>query len=228
MKDNKDNNIWKVYIHTSPNNKYYIGITSQTTKRRWGFNGSEYKRNTNFYDDILKYGWNNFSHEVIAENLTRQDACCFEKKLIELLKSNTCLGYNISEGGIGGDRKGKIKVKQYSLDGIYIKTYDGASDAGSSVGIDRTRITNCCKGKSKSACGYMWCYEDKEIKEKYNRLKTSQKTVYQYDLYSVFIKRWECVKDINTELSIPSNSISKCLNNKNKEAYGYFWSYSKL
>lgn len=223
MIDTRSKNIWKVYIHTSPNNKYYVGITSQTTNRRWGINGIGYKSHVKFYNAIKKYGWDNFEHEVVASNLTELEACAFEIKLIKLLKSCTDLGYNISSGGIGGDRKGKIKIKQYSLDGIYIKTYDGASDASRVVGIDRTRITNCCKGKSNTASGFIWEYADsKNIK---SIQRKTQKTVYQYDKNMNLINSYPSIKDASTKTNIPSVSISKCVTGVNNFAYGYIFLY---
>ena len=111
MIDYRENNKWKVYIHIVPQNinghdwdKYYIGITSQNNiKLRWG-KGSHYKNCTHFYRAVQKYGWDNMKHEVIAENLTKQEACDFEKRLIKELKSNDYnFGYNISSGGSSGN-----------------------------------------------------------------------------------------------------------------------------
>ena len=67
-----------VYMHTSPNNKRYIGITSHTNpKHRWkGVYG--YHKNDYFYRSIQKYGWDNFKHEIIASNLSKEEACKME------------------------------------------------------------------------------------------------------------------------------------------------------
>ena len=101
MIDYRENNKWTVYIHISPSNKYYVGITSQKPKSRWK-SGKGYKYNTHFYRAIEKYGWNNFQHEIIAENLTKDEACCFEKILIKELKANDYhYGYNLCSGGEG-------------------------------------------------------------------------------------------------------------------------------
>ena len=94
---------WRVYMHIAPNNKRYIGITShKNLTRRTGSNGWGYKTQTLFYRAIQKYGWNNFQHIVIAENLTCEDACKLEIELIKKYKSNNPeYGYNISVGGNG-------------------------------------------------------------------------------------------------------------------------------
>ena len=100
--DFRDETKWKVYVHTSPSGKMYVGITSRDVRQRWQ-NGRGYIKNDHFYRAIQKYGWNKFEHEVIAENLTKDEACEMEKKLIKELKSNDYhFGYNISSGGEGG------------------------------------------------------------------------------------------------------------------------------
>ena len=92
--DYREDNIWTVYIHIVPKelsgyewDKYYVGITSQSPKRRWG-NGSGYVTNTYFDRTIKKYGWANIQHEIIAQHLTIDEACSLEKLLIKTLKSN--------------------------------------------------------------------------------------------------------------------------------------------
>lgn len=226
MIDNRINNKWKVYIHISPNNKYYVGITSQELKRRWGINGIRYKFHEKFYNSILKYGWDNFEHELIADNLTEKEACGMEIMLIKLLESTTNKGFNISKGGLGGNRKETIKVKQYTLSGEYLKTFNSASEAGLEVGIDRTRITNCCKKKSNMACGYMWSYESDIINYKYKR--KNQMDIYQYDKNMNFIKKWDSIKQASDCLKIPVVSISKCITMKNKFAYGFIFRYDLI
>lgn len=94
-------NEYTVYIHTNQlNNKVYIGITKQTPIRRWGKNGSNYKSTPHFYSAIIKYGWDNFKHEILFTKLTKSEACKQERYLIKKYKSNIHeFGYNITEGG---------------------------------------------------------------------------------------------------------------------------------
>lgn len=92
---------WCVYVHTSPSNKYYVGITCQRPEARWR-NGRGYSYNTYFTRAINKYGWDNFQHEVVATDLLEQEAKDLEKYLIKKLKSNNeQYGYNLTEGGDG-------------------------------------------------------------------------------------------------------------------------------
>lgn len=88
-----------VYMHTCPNGKKYIGITSIAPHRRWE-NGSGYAYNEHFHRAIQKYGWENIRHEILFDDLTREEAEQKEIELISLHKSNISeFGYNHSTGG---------------------------------------------------------------------------------------------------------------------------------
>lgn len=99
---------YKIYMHTSPSNKVYIGQTSQDLKRRCGKGGIGYLTKTKkweymqpaFANAILKYGWENFKHEILMDGLTADEANYYEEKLIkEYDSTNPKKGYNIKPGG---------------------------------------------------------------------------------------------------------------------------------
>lgn len=53
--DYRENNKWTVYVHISPSNKYYVGITKLKPEIRWGSDGSGYKRQI-LWRAVQKYG----------------------------------------------------------------------------------------------------------------------------------------------------------------------------
>lgn len=90
---------YTVYIHKSPSNKYYVGITHLKPEYRWN-SGDGYKQNKHFYSAIQKYGWNNFEHIIVATDVSCEVACEMEQNLILGLRSNLReFGYNKSIGG---------------------------------------------------------------------------------------------------------------------------------
>lgn len=91
---------WIVYKHTNlSNQKVYIGIT-HNIKERWRGNGCAYMSNRHFWQAIQKYGWDGFSHEILFENLSHEEACELEVKLIAQYDAKNRLhGYNKSPGG---------------------------------------------------------------------------------------------------------------------------------
>ena len=91
---------YTVYMHKNKiNGKVYIGITKQKPQYRWS-NGKGYD-NQYFKRAIKKYGFNNFEHLILYENLTQKEAEQKEIKLINYYKSSERdFGYNISKGGM--------------------------------------------------------------------------------------------------------------------------------
>lgn len=91
-----------VYMHKNKiNNKVYIGITCQKTTYRWGA-GSGYRQQKKFYRAICKYGWDNFEHIILFENLTFEEAKLKEIEMIDKYNAFTKqYGYNATKGGEG-------------------------------------------------------------------------------------------------------------------------------
>ena len=52
-----------------------------------------------------------------------------------------------------------LPVLQYSIDGSFIKRYSSSGEAERENGIARSKVGTCCRGKSKTAGGYIWCYD---------------------------------------------------------------------
>lgn len=98
----KGNGKYSVYKHTSPEGKSYVGCTSQRPERRWD-NGNGYKHcHKEFYRDIEKFGWDNFTHEIIASGLTESEGFILERDLIRKFDTiDPDHGYNKSIGGKG-------------------------------------------------------------------------------------------------------------------------------
>ena len=88
-------NTYIVYKHTNKvNHKSYIGITKygDDPNRRWR-NGLGYDYNKKFFLDIIKFGWDNFTHEILESGLDEVTATARERYYIE--KFNTVhSGYN--------------------------------------------------------------------------------------------------------------------------------------
>ena len=97
-----------VYYHTNKlNNKKYIGITCQDPEIRWGYKGNNYKQSQPYFAKaIKKYGWENFTHEVLFEGLSAKEANDKEIELIAYYHTyvgdSDCKGYNLTRGGFGG------------------------------------------------------------------------------------------------------------------------------
>ena len=124
-------NRYKVYIHKNLiNGKVYIGQTHKTLKERSGLNGKNYKGCTRFYEDIEKYGWDNFEHKVLYDNLSCEEANNLERELIKQYKSlDSNYGYNVASGGGNKDIDESKYQHEVNIDGATI--------------IKKTKTINC-------------------------------------------------------------------------------------
>lgn len=89
-----------VYKHYNPiNHKVYIGQTKKSNPNdRWQ-SGQGYQKNPAFFDDIIKYGWDNFIHEILAQGLTKEEADKLESYYIKIYQAYLPeFGYNRNKG----------------------------------------------------------------------------------------------------------------------------------
>ncbi len=216
-------NKYVVYVHRNLiNGKVYIGITNQKPiHNRWRKNGIGYRECIKFYNAIKKYGWDNFKHIVLFENLTKEEAEDKEIELISKYKSNqNKYGYNIANGGnhqgtVSEETKKKISK---SLKGRTFTAEHKRKMSEAQLGEKNHRY-----GKITSA----------EIKEKIsigNILHPSSgqfphKKVNQYNLQGEYIKTWNSMGEIERILHINHSMISECCNGKQKTSGGYIWKY---
>lgn len=204
MEDRIEDRHYCIYVHISPSGKMYIGQTKTALKHRWrdgaGYlykykDRDEYKQPA-FARAILKYGWDNFEHEVIASNLTKEEADNFEKLLIEKLDTmNPKYGYNCNSGGSNGSPSKET----------------------------RNKISKAFKGENHPLYGK---HHSEETKKKISEShKAIGRKVVQYDLKGNFIKIWDCMVDAGSELGVNKSAIWRCCNGKSKTSCGFIWKY---
>ena len=234
-----------VYKHTSPSNKVYIGITFNPKRRWYDGNGYLHKRKDGKYNQplfaraILKYGWDKFTHEILEDNLSKEQACELEKKYIqEYGSTNPQKGYNISFGGdilmygkIHSEetkqliRQNGIKgkdyyrsINQYDLDGNFIKTWKDSSEIyDSEFKPYCSIIKKCCyrrKG-SLTVCNYQWRFTDDcndiGVFIKPKKLPTKVRELYEVNpINGDIIKHYNSVTECSNELNLSFRRIMDC------------------
>ena len=188
-------------MHIVPNKRRYIGITHQKPERRWR-GGMHYSYNKRFFSVIVQYGWDNIKHEILYENLTKEEAEQKEKELIKKYKTNQEeYGYNMTSGGKGAPNCTKT-----------IETREKLSKAN--IGKKHTEETK--KKLSKASKG-------RHLGGKSPRARK----ILQYDLGGNFIKEWDSFKDIERALNVNYSAIWKVCNGKRKQIKGYIWRYKE-
>ena len=141
---------YKVYLHTFPNGKVYVGISQQELERRWQ-RGAGYLKRTYVRKAIDKYGWDSITSEVLFDNLSEQEACQKEIDLIKHYKStDNEFGYNVSNGGnVAGKHSDETiqKIRESKI-GAKNPMYGKASNEKQLAALAKMRMHN--KGKPLS------------------------------------------------------------------------------
>ena len=245
-------NNYSVYIHTNnQNNKKYIGLTKQTPKKRWKHDGFGYKTQPKFWNAIVMYGWNNFTHEIVATNLTAEEAGKLEKELIKKYDSINN-GYNVSPGGsttnhspetlekmrrsmIGkkltqetkdkiskAKDNEKIAVRCISTDTIY----ESAAAAEKATNVDRSSISKCCRGIAHTAGGFDWEFVNEDLKLEYNKIKKENKNKSKKAVKCITTgKIYESVTDAARDTNSDASNITKVCNGKYKTTNNLRWEF---
>lgn len=205
-------NNYKVYIHTIPNNKVYIGITKQEPKIRWSY-GNNYRHNKYFYRAIKKYGWNNIKHEILFDNLTKEEACKLEQQLIKKYNStNSKYGYNISTGGeapygVVFTEERKQKISKANKGRKFTEEHKSKLPQ-----LWKKGHTPWNKGKLTN-------------QETINKIKEAKK---QYDILCVETNiKYDSLRDAFKNTNINFHHIAEVCKGQRKTAGGYHWKYIK-
>ena len=126
---NEDRN-YCVYVHTNKiNGKKYVGQTCRKPEERWK-RGFGYIKSGHFYNAIKKYGWDNFEHNIVKNNLTKEEADELEEYYINKFDTlNDNKGYNLRHGGSRG-RHSEKTLKKLSEAHIGIKRTNESIEKG--------------------------------------------------------------------------------------------------
>ena len=122
MNKTKDK-LYCVYVHVFPNKKKYVGKTSKPLRARWD-GGLGYAGQWDMCNAVLKYGWDNIKHYIVADGLCEHEAALLEAYLIKKWKTCTkSYGYNMilpAVDGLDSFNPGEIKIKDLMQKKFYI------------------------------------------------------------------------------------------------------------
>ena len=228
--------MYKIYKYTSPSGGVYIGQTSQEVDQRAQKDGKGYlsiNKNTGEYlqpaiaHAIIKYGWNNLKKEILFDNLSSQEADEKEKELIEFYRNGgKC--YNIASGGKGIPGVNERKIKQYSLQGTFIREWDSLKEAEKYLNKPKAEanISACCLGKKNRAYGYIWRYSDDPNNLEVKPLTPYRAPIDQYTREEDYITTYQTIAEASKQTGIGDTSIGNCLRGRSKSAGGYVWKFN--
>lgn len=202
--------MYKVYKHTTPSGKIYIGVTLQEIRKRWK-NGNGYIDNEYFTRAIQKYGWDNIRHEILFDGLTKEEAEAKEIELIAEYRSDQRkYGYNIEHGGsLCGKHSAYTRRKMSeALKGERNPRYGKKFP---------DQMRNYRKGKQSEATRIRKS-EAHKGQEPVNRI-----AVIQYEKDGRIVGRFMSLLDASKATGITLSNICRACNKQRKSAGGYMW-----
>lgn len=238
-----------VYMHQNKiNGKKYIGLTSQNIFYRFREDGNGYKHCSYFYNAIQKYGWNNFEHKVLLENLSKKEACEKEKYFIKLYSSNKSdYGYNLTSGGDGvcgykhtiEERKKISKIAKDRFENnpsanlnaskIYCNgiVFGSLLECAKHYNLKESVLRNYLNGKTvcpKYLINFGIKYVDKETKIKYSKnyyTGKNSRRVKCIETNEIF----DCILDAAKDKNLFSGNITRVCQGNQITTGGFHWEY---
>lgn len=131
--------------------------------------------------------------------------------------------------GIGDEQKASRRQKsskpvcQYSLDGSFIAEWPSAKVAAEHTPANRSYITQVCKGKRKSAGGFLWTYKGNPLPL---FSKNYYRSVQQLDITGTVLSTFRSLTEAQLLTGVELHNISECCRGKSKTAGGYVWRYT--
>lgn len=209
---------WCLYKHTNLiNGKVYIGITSQKPIYRWGHNGHNYIGQEKFFRAVQKYGWDNFSHEILFENLTKEQALLKESELI--IENNAIVnGYN---------SPAKFDGELYSKSVYCVETeeiFPSVSSAARAYNKCATTLSHHLNGDKgfRLAYGKHWYFLDDSLNNKHYESdylyekKEEEKKKEETEIIQLY-QSGKTIRQINEQSHVSCEKISRILKENNIE-----------
>lgn len=223
--------MWSIYKHTcKATGKSYIGQTIGTIDSRAKFNGSGYRKSPKFYAAIQKYGWDNFTHEILETNID-SEAKANEREQYWISYYDTLKnGYNILPGGQINNSDLFRKIYQIDKDKNIINKFKSAADATRKLFPEKpywyaNEILKCCRNIRSNADGLYFCFVDEYDQYQPQKVKNSFNTILQLDKDKNIINKFNTFTEASKATGISIPHIWACCNGKRKTAGNYYWCF---
>jgi len=118
------------------------------------------------------------------------------------------------------------KVNQMTLDGKFIKEWNGIEYASKELGISRCGISDCCTKKIEKSNSFIWRFKDNPLENNFILSPNGfYRPVLQYDIDGGFIKEWYNIQEASINLGIKHYNISNCCFGRIKSTGNYKFKY---
>lgn len=234
-----ENKPYYIYCYTNKsNNKKYIGQTKQPKELRSGKNGWKYQGCPKFWAAIQKYGWDNFSYQVLKDNLSLEEANKWEQYYIKIFHTwvddPQCQGYNLSKGGFNRvhSKETLEKLKKSHLkENLSKETIQKMSESAKKRYLEnpllkeelkKRNLNRVISEKTREKMSKSQKERFQRPEEKQKRSELSKKKVLCIENNIIYDSIQEAAKAVGLASGC---DISRVCLGKRKTAGGYHWQY---
>jgi hypothetical protein len=116
-------------------------------------------------------------------------------------------------------------IRQYTTDGVFLKSFRNTTEAAKQLDIERNQITNAICDKYATN-GYWFLKEGETIESYLDGSIKNEPKVYLYSTSGEFIKEFDNISAVKKEYKYNKNDLKRAIKN-NALFNDYYWSYNK-
>jgi len=231
-------------ITNNINNKKYVGKCERPSNKSNYYFGSGLLINS----AIKKYGKENFTKEILEDNLTKENICEREIYWIKILNTNSKYGYNLTDGGdginnpseeirkklseLGKKRIGELNNRYGSkLTEEHIQILRDVNSGKKMSEEVKQKISIKKKGfkmsdetKKKMSENRIGKKLPEHIRKKMSENKPNKIKVVKIDKKTkIVLCVYESLKLASLDSGVKIPNISMCINKKLKSSGGFIW-----
>lgn len=168
-------------------------------------NGKKMNLSSLFYPDKIIHKRNHQANDYRKENLNILDNSKKKKEIIEIRNK----GFSYTIPVLQFDKKNNLIAEFSSINVASIKS-----------NVNKCNISACCKGRQKTAGGYVWKYKNKSYET-----HTITKPIYKCDLNANLLAEYSDIHIASNESNISENMLYKALHSEKHYSSGYLWTH---
>lgn len=209
----------------------YIGRTINGIDERWKehiVDANNYRDNAILHSDMRKYGYENFSIQIIEDNIVENQLDDKEKYYIETFKSRKEYNnYNMTDGGSG--TYGCSKLDRNDIETIYemlndIEKYPHIDEIAQIFNVDESTIAKINKGVYWKNEHIIYPIRKTKLTRRDNGKNKGKNNPRAHGVRCLELDLvFDTINDANKYFGVKQSHIGDCCKGKRNLAIGYHW-----
>lgn len=122
------------------------------------------------------------------------------------------------------------KILQYSVDGIFIQSYESMAEAEQNSGVKSKYILQSIRGQQVLAGNFIWKKTDDGFVPDFIDVpkdnRVNRKKIFQLSLNDEYIQTFNSISEAARYFQVSPSAISQCLRGKSSSCNNYHWKFA--